>query len=228
MRRLVFLALLTLSGPGTMFSQVFISPQPGMKSHPTLDILKVEAGPESTVIYFTIENRIPEGSFCIDENTFIVYPDGSRMKARTISGIPVCPDVHRFLSSGEKLNFNLTFPPLKTGTGWIDIVEDCDQDCVWFYGLILDNELNNRLEQTFSAASVSAPEENIKVFSSILENIGSKNMGIAGLLYINIINAAIETGNSDEAATWYMRLSLSNIPHVQHYLKYLNDTGIKF
>jgi hypothetical protein len=228
MKKLLFLLVLQTFIPDYINSQVYVNPQSGMKSHPTLDITKVEAGTGSTVIYFTVENKIDGGTFCIDKNTFIVYPDGSRIRIMDLRGIPACPEIHKFLAVGEKLSFSLGFPPLKTGTRWIDIIEECDQNCVWFYGIILDSELNARLESAFTAADQGKPEENIKLFRTILDDIDDENIGIEGLLYINIINAAIESGNQVEASVWYKRLARSSAPRVQYYLKYLNDKGIKY
>ena len=228
MKRNIILAILLLTFTECILAQVFNNPQAGMKSHPTLNIIQVEAEQESTVIYFTIENRIAGGTFCIDNNTWIVYPDGSRIKVSRFSGIPVCPDTYKFSMIGEKISFTLTFPALKPGTEWIDIVEECDQNCVWFYGITLNNDLNDRLNQIFIAAGNNTPEENIRSFSDLLESVDKENQGIEGLLYINIINAAMEAGDKDEAAAWYKRLASSLVPHLQHYIRYLNETGIKF
>jgi len=107
-------------------------------------------------------------------------------------------------------------------------VEDCNDNCFWFYGVTLDSDLNTRLESAFTSAAEGKPEDNLALFRSILESIDDQNPGIEGLLYVNIINAAIESGNQVEASVWYKRLARSSAPRVQYYLKYLNDKGIKY
>ena len=209
-------------------AQTITNPNFAMKSHETLGIVKVETTPQKTVVYLSIENRITGGSFCTDRNTDIIYPDGSRMKMVSAEGIPLCPDNYNFKEIGEKLMFTLSFPPVRSGTKWIDIVEDCSDNCFWFYGVTLDNELNSRLEKAFEAAGKGTPGNNIMIFRSILEEIDDSNLGIEGLLYINIINDAIEAGNQVEASVWYKRLAASGAPRRSYYLKYLNDKGIKY
>ncbi|MBA4322161.1 MAG: hypothetical protein C0408_05025, partial [Odoribacter sp.] len=130
-------------------SQLIDQPNTGLRSHETLELTKIEITPGKTVVYFTIENRIEDGNFCADKNIFIIYPDGRRIKLVNSSGIPECPDSYKFKSIGEKLEFSLTFPPLKPDTQWIDIVEECTSNCFHFYGITLNNDLNKKLDEAF-------------------------------------------------------------------------------
>lgn len=210
-------------------SQTYNQPNVALKSHETLVITKVEINSKTTTIYLSVENRRNEGgNFCADKNIYIIYPDGSRLKLIKANNIPVCPDTYNFKSVGEKLQFTLEFPPLKPGTKWIDVIEDCSSNCFWFYGVILDNELNKKLDEAFNLASKGQPADNINLFKSILDDIDNQDLGIEGLLYINIINAAI--GNDDKvgAEVWYKRMAASHAPRLNQYLKYLNDRGIKY
>jgi hypothetical protein len=61
-----------------LFSQTIINPNYSLKSHETLDIIKVEARPEATIFYMSIENRIEGGYYCADKNIFLIYPDGKK------------------------------------------------------------------------------------------------------------------------------------------------------
>lgn len=210
------------------FSQTISLPNYALKSHETLEISKVEITAQRTVIYLSVENRITGGNFCADKNIFIIYPNGSRLKLTKAINIPVCPDTYNFKSIGEKLQFTLEFPPLKTGTKWIDIVEDCASNCFWFYGVTLDNDLNKKLDEAFSMASKVKPAENIILFKTLLDSIDSQNLGIEGLLYINIINAAVEDADNINTIVWYKRLASSHAPRLSYYIKYLNDKGIKY
>jgi hypothetical protein len=175
-----------------------------------------------------VENRRQGGNFCADREIYIQYPDGTRLKMIRSRGIPVCPAIYKFKSVGERLDFSLVFPPLRRGLEWFDLIEDCQENCFWFYGITLESELNKKLDELFRTAEKGTPEQNIKSFRSLLEDIDDMNHGIEGLLYINIINAALESGDRVEAAVWYNRLKSSGAPRIEQYLKYLNDNGIKF
>jgi hypothetical protein len=218
--------LLAVSAFG--LSQEITRPNFAMKSHETLELLKVDIQQGKTVLFFSIENKIPGGNFCADRNISIIYPTGEKIKITEASGIPVCPKTYNFKTIGEKLFFALVFPPLKAGTEWVDVIEECSSNCFWFYGVTLDAVLNRKIEDAFAAASAGKPEDNIMVFRKLLDEIGEKNPGIEGLVYINIINAAIEAGDKVEASVWYKRLQTSGAPRVNYYLKFLNDKGIKY
>jgi len=217
-----------LSATGFLHSQTFINPNYSLKSHETLNIIKVEARPEATFFYMSLENRIPNGTFCADKNIYLVYPDGKKSRLESSSGIPVCPDTYKFKAPGEKLEFMLTFPPLKPGTKWIDLIEDCNDNCFSFYGITLDNDLNKRIDEAFSFGENDEAARALIGFVSIAEEIDTKNLGIEGLIYINIIKLSIETGDEKKAEEWYRKFKLSDAPRLSEYIKYLNDRGIKY
>ena len=168
------------------------------------------------------------GTFCADKNIFIIYPDGKKSKLVSSTGIPVCPDTYQFKTSGEKIEFVLTFPPLKRGTEWIDLVEECSDNCFSFYGVSLNNDLNKRIDDAFTLAENDEPLKAMGSFISIAEDVDKSNPGIKALLYINIIKLAVETGDETKAGEWYKKFKLSEAPRLSEYIKYLNDQGIKF
>lgn len=220
----IYLTTYIISG----YSQTVENPNSALKSHETLLISKVDILPEKTIVYFVIENRIENGNFCADRNIYIIDQEGKKYQLRKTSGIPVCPDTYKFRSIGEVVRFTLEFPPLSPATKWIDIIENCSDNCFWFYGVTLDNELNIRINEAFSKASAITPAENIFLFKNILDDIDSQNLGIEGLLYLNIINAARENADNVNGMVWYKRLAASKAPRVGEYLKYLNDRGIRY
>ena len=156
-------------------AQIYYQPNMALKSHETLEILNVTISEKSTLIYLNVENRISGGNFCADRNIYLVGPDGKKIQIRKSTGIAVCPDIYKFKTIGEKLQFTLEFPPLQAGTKWIDIVEDCSNNCFWFYGVTLDIELNKRLDQIFLMASKGKPAENISLCGDMIENIDNHN-----------------------------------------------------
>jgi hypothetical protein len=211
-----------------IFSQIINKPNIALKSHETLEISKVEITAEKTVIFLSIENRITGGKFCADKNIFIIYPDGTRIKLTSSNGIPVCPDTHKFKTIGEKLSFVLTFPPLKQGIECIDLIEDCAENCFSFYGVNLNNDLNKKIDNAFILAENNEPAKALISFINIAETANNKNPGVEGLLYINIIKLAKDTGNTVKSAEWYKRLKSSGIPRLELYIKHLNSQGILY
>lgn len=229
MKVIVSVFLSVVASIGNIYSQTFIQPNSALKSHETLEISKVEINSNSTIVSLSVENKRSEGgSFCADKNIHIIYPDGTRLKLISAHNIPVCPDAYRFKSIGEKLFFSLEFPPLKTGTKWIDIIEDCSSNCFWFYGVTIDSDLNKRLDEAFLQAAKGKPSDNLILFKNILDDVDSQNLGIEGLLYVNIINAAVEDNDKISASVFYKRLVASHAPRLDKYIKYLNDKGIKY
>jgi hypothetical protein len=227
-KNIIILFIIAILSDYQSCSQTIIQPNTGLKSPETLGLRKIEVTALQTVVYLTIENRIEGGYFCADKNIFIIYPDGSRIKMVSAAGIPQCPDSYKFKSIGEKLSFTLVFPPLKPSTAWIDIVEECESGCFYFYGITLDYDLNKRLDEAFIIAAAGTAEKNLVLFRNLLGSVDDKNLGIEGTLYINVITAAVEAGDKVEAAVWYKRLLSSGAPRLQQYVKFLNDRGIKF
>lgn len=227
-RKIIILVCLTLLCDFTLFSQTYNQPNYALKSHETMLINKVVITADKTVISLSVENRITGGSFCADKNIFIITPDGVKHKLIKVSGIPVCPDNYSFKSIGEVLQFTLEFPPVKSDTKWIDIIEDCNSNCFRFYGVTLDTELNKKLDEAFLMPATIKPAESIVLFRKILDEIDNQNLGIEGLLYINIITASIDDNDKPGAMAWYKRLAESHAPRANEYLKFLNDKGIKY
>lgn len=225
-RGITCIAVLLLAG--TAFSQSFIQPNYGLKSHETLKIKKIEANSKGVSFYMSIENQIEGGSFCADKNIFLIYPDGSRSKLVSASGIPVCPEEYKFKAPGEQLDFVLLFPPLKEGAVWVDLVEECSDNCFSFYGITLDNTLNNKINESIALAESEESSKAIISLIDLLGSIDSKNHGIEGLLYLTIVKLAHEAGTRSVAGEWYRKMKSSGAPRLQLYLKNLESQGIKY
>jgi hypothetical protein len=211
-----------------LFPQTFNHPNFGLRSHETLEITKIEATAQNTVIFLNVENRIEGGYFCADKNIFIIYPDGTRSRLTSSKGIPACPETYKFKTIGERLDFELTFPPLKKDTQWIDLVEDCTDNCFSFYGVCINSDLNKKIDDASILAENHQPAKALLEFIKIAGTIDNKDSGIEGLIYINIITLAKETANSQKAVEWYKKLKLSNVPRSELYVKHLNSQGIIF
>jgi hypothetical protein len=224
------LAIIWLIDGFTIFiqGQTVNSPNFALKSHETLDILKIETTQKATVIFLSIENRREGGSFCADKNIYAIYSDGTRNKLISSKGIPVCPGAYKFKTIGEKLSFELTFEPLKPGTKWIDLVEDCNDNCFSFYGVCLNTGLNIKIDEASVLAESGESSKALAGFLKIANSEEIKGSGLEGLIEMNIIKLSKETGNSTEAAKWYGKLKSSEIPHSGLYIKHLNSQGISY
>ncbi|NMC41781.1 MAG: hypothetical protein GYA43_11550 [Bacteroidales bacterium] len=222
----VFLVILCAFLSATMAGQTYIKPFYSSKTPETIELLRMETSPQSTTLYLSIENRIAGGYFCTDRRTYLYLPDKTKLRLTKASGIPYCPELHKFLSIGEKLQYELVFPPLPEMTKFVDLVEECGANCYAIYGIIPDNELTARLERLFSEAEANSPGKNMLLFIKFLEE--NTNPGINGLLYVNIINAAVDAGNKADAEVWYRRLVSSDVPRRDFYIRLLNEKGIKF
>jgi len=207
-------------------SQTVNNPNSGLRSHETLDISKIDLTTQKTVINLYIENKITGGYFCADKNIFILFPDGTRSNLISSKGIPVCPDTYKFKTIGEKLEFELTFPPLKKNTQWIDLIEDCSENCFSFYGVCLNSDLNKKIDEASVQAETGEPAKALMSFIKIAEEIDKNYSGIEGLIYSNIIYLAKKTGNMPEASEWYNKLKSSDITRSGLYIKHLNSQGI--
>jgi hypothetical protein len=209
-------------------AQTITQPNYGLKTPETLEILKIERGPQKTMVYLSIENKINDGYFCADKNIFIIYPDGKRSKVISSEGIPVCPESYKFKAIGEKLNFVLTFPTLKKDAQWFDLIEECSENCFSFYGVCLNSNLNKQMDDASELAENKEPAKALISFIKIANSSESKNSGIEGLVYLNIITLYRTTGNDPEAAEWYGKLKASSIPRKEAYIKNLNSQGISY
>jgi hypothetical protein len=226
MRYWLITVILSVCVPATS-AQVFETPVIGIKSHQTMEVLKAEVSGNKIVFHISIENMISGGSFCADRNIFMVEPGGKRYRLIKANNIPVCPDVYQFKSPGEKLFFNLEFPYGGSLPSWIDIVEECSNNCFWLFGIIMDENLNRRINDAFITAASGSPSASINLFSNILVDIENLNTGVEGLIYLNIVHAANAAGDKTAVQEWYRKMTMSGAPHLEQYLKFLNEMGIK-
>lgn len=209
-------------------AQVFDQPAVGLKNVQTMEILRVESAADRTVLYLSVENRIKGGTFCADRNIFIICPDGTRLKLLKSSGIPQCPETYRFRKEGEILEFSLVFPPLGPGTNWIDLVEECKDNCFSVYGILLNNEFSRRIDAAVSYVDRGQTDSAIGAFTKLIAESGNDKAGIAGSLYSDLISLLDGKGYTASASDYYRRLAASDLPHKELYIGNLNFRGIKY
>lgn len=210
------------------FSQVFGNPAIGIKSLETMEIRSVDTGGDRTVINISVENRITGGYFCADRNIFIVYPDGSRIRLTEAKGIPHCPESYKFRQIGEKLEFMLIFPVLKTSTTWFDLIEDCNENCFSVHGILLDNEMTQKINEAVDHASKGEVNTAIELYKELINKSGKDKTGITVSLYSDLITLLTSQGYTSTASEWYKKLVNSNLPAKQLYIDNLNSRGIRY
>jgi hypothetical protein len=208
--------------------QIWNVPAVGLKSHQTMEVQKVEITTQRTIVYLSIENKISGGTFCADKNIFIVLPDGRRLKMEKASGIPICPDLHKFKKQGEVLDFSLSFPATGPLTGWFDIIEECSDNCFSVYGILLNEAFSRRIDEAILQVEKGHTDTAIGLYQKLINDAGATEAGIAGSLYSDLISLLVSKGYTASASDWYKKLAASNLPGKELYIQNLNFRGIRF
>ncbi|MBE0676151.1 MAG: hypothetical protein IH591_15955 [Bacteroidales bacterium] len=221
---LIFVFCTTLMIDG----QIVMNPAYGLVSHETMTIAAIEKNATGTVISISLVNMTTGGYFCVDRNTFMVLPDGSKLRLQKAEGIPHCPDVHRFSQIGESISFKLYFPEIMLMPEWFNLVEECGENCFSVLGITTGQDINDRLDQAYMLADSGKAAEAGAVFKDILTQMGEKRHGISGSLYSNIIIMYLREGNEVEARQWYKKMIESGAPDLNLYIDNLSARGIKW
>jgi len=165
--------------------------------------------------------------FCIDRNTFLVRPDGVKLKLTGLKGLPFCPATYKFRRPGEKASFSLTFP----ATGllpWFSVVEECMGGCLSFRGIVTDQALNNKLNEAYSLSDRGDDKNAYRLLEEIINETDSLNLGIEGSVYTSLILIDHRLGRAGAARSWYNRMMTSDTPDLKLYLETLRVQGIEF
>ena len=219
----LFATLVSLS----LHSQVIPEPNYGLKSHETLVIEKTELRRDATIISFSIENRIDSGAFCVDRRTYLIDQAGNRHRMTRATGVPLCPANYNFKTQGEKLTFQLSFPPLQGEHVCINIVEECAAHCFSFFGVVLYEYINSRFDEAFSMAERGEKAKALNKFIDVSEAV-SDYSSLKALAYYNIVRLASELGDTPKAEEWYKKLALLNKRDGKIYTDQLNLQGMAY
>lgn len=223
---LTYSAILLLLMPQA-FAQSVHSPNYGLKSPLTAEIISVDFNPENTVIVMTLTSDINNAFFCIDRNTFLTGPDGMRYRLQDLKGLPYCPRTYKFKSPGETTTFTLTFPP--TGfLSWFSVVEECMGGCLSFRGVTTDPEINRRLDEAYALADRGENIAAYRIFEDLVSELDTSDLGIEGSLYSNLILLDRKMGRNESARKWYDRMMTSDTPDLGLYLENLKREGIDY
>ena len=211
----------------TTSAQNVLSPNYGLKSPLTAEIVSVDFNDDATVVWMTIMSDINNAFFCIDRNTFLVRPDGMRLKMTGLKGLPFCPATYKFKRPGEKAAFSLTFP----ATGmlpWFSIIEDCVGGCLSFRGIVTDEALNTQLNEAYSLSAAGNSMAAYRIYEDIINKTDSLNLGIEGSVYTALILLDRNMGRPESARKWYTRMVISDTPDLKLYLENLKRQGAEY
>ncbi|MDZ7634497.1 MAG: hypothetical protein U5L72_08705 [Bacteroidales bacterium] len=211
----------------TAVSQSIVNPNYGLKAPLTAEIARVDFNEKATVVWLTIMSDINNAWFCIDKNTYLVGPDGMKLKLTGLKGLPHCPSTYKFKRPGEKASFSLTFPA--TGVlPWFSIIEDCAGGCLSFRGIVTDEGLNNSINEAFALSGRGESMAAYRIYEDIISRIDSLNLGIEGAVYSSLIILDNSMGRPETARGWYIRMMTSDTPDLRLYLDNLKRQGIDY
>jgi len=219
-----FLATVLLSC-ALLNAQEIVQPNYGLKNPETIEVIRIRLTGTQTLVDMSIQNRVSNGYFCVDENTYLEYGNGVKMKMKNVSGLPLCPENYEFRSVGEKVYFTLAFNKLPEDVDWFDIVEYCDANCFSILALNLDEEINDKINMAFSALDRLEPERAIEVFNTVLPLLKAAGHGLTGSVYLNLVELLAANNLDDELGQLISDFKASTIPHKQRYLEILNSLG---
>ena len=211
-------------------SQVFDMPNAEVKSHTELDITRIRITDDYTIIYLRNQNMLLKDAWaCVDRKTSIRTSDNAKHFLLRAENIPLCPDLFRFDSLGQILEFTLYFPPIDASKGRIDLVEDCEQSCFFFRGIILDNKLNRDIhayDEGYAFYEKKDFENSIRIFSGIVEDIPENPTHIYGFSYYYLVLICHESEDKKGAADWYKKLKSSGLPNIASIIRRIEELEI--
>lgn len=224
----VSLCLLVFFSSLTCIGQVYENPIAAKQSHPDLRIDRIEITEENTVVNLTITNQLQSGGwFCADNNIVLRNPKTMQdYKIISSENIPVCPQKHFFKRKGEELTFVLYFPPIDKSLKFIDLIENCNEACFSFEGIILDNEHNQKIvlfEKAMDLFTQGSINEGIPLFKSVLEGNPTIESHIFGLSYYYLVLSYQSLNDKQNTDYWYNALKSSEVPLKSDILKELNQ-----
>ena len=213
-----------------LFSQIFDMPNAEVRSHSELTITRIQITDDYTIVYLKNQNMLMKDAWaCVDRKTSIRTSDDVKHFLLRAENIPTCPDLYRFDSLGQILEFTLYFPPVDSRKGRIDLVEDCDQSCFFFRGIILDNKLNRDIhayDEAYAFYEKKEFENSIRIFSGIVEDIPENPTHIYSFSYYYLVLSCHELGDKKDAAKWFEKLKSSSLPDKASIIKRIEELEI--
>ncbi len=203
-------------------TQTIIKPNFALASHPMM-VKSVSLSDKETVVELAIENKSETGFFCADKNISLINSLNSKeYSLRKSSGIPICPATHKFSYVGEILTFKLFFPPIKGAAKYIDIIENCFENCFSIKGIILDNSVNENINIAYKYYNEYNLDSALQAFKTAVE----KNTDYPyGWLHYNIVQVYAEKNNFVLAKQWFDKITKSDFKDKDMIISKLKATN---
>ena len=227
MRTVLYILLFVVGFQIRMMAQVYDNPSFSLTSHPTLEIMSIEKWEDQTVMNIRVKNQRISGNFCFDKETFLLNSLGTEeWKLTSMDGIPACPDQHRFKSIGEVLDFSLVFPAIPDEVKYIDLHEGCEDACVSVKYMLLDEEMNKRINEGFNLYEIGRLSASLQVFEDIMEAEYDNYSPVFGTLYLYLMSIHYELGQSKEVRRIFDEMKESSIIGRDEFIETARDTGL--
>ena len=179
------------------------------------------------VLTLNLKNERYSASFCIDSNTVLRNSLGNEEYALTeMEGIPACPEEYRFKTIGERIAISLVFEAVPDEIKYIDLLENCDDGCVNIRYILLDEEMNSRLNEGIQLYELGKPKAALVVFEDIMNSEYDELSPVFGTVYLYLISIHYELGNSKDARRVYQELKESSIIGRDDFIKTAKESGI--
>jgi hypothetical protein len=224
-----FILFLLLSGflSSNTQSQVYERPNFALSSHPTLEVSSIEKWSDQTVVNISIRNESISGSFCIDQETYLVNSLGTdEYRLTGMEGIPACPEVYKFKSIGEVHKFSLLFPLLPDNVKYLDLSERCGEACVDLKYILLDEELNERISKGFDLYEIGRLKASLQVFEDIMADSFDNLSPVYGTIYLYLMSIHYELGSSKDLRRVYNELRESSVLGREEFIESARETGL--
>lgn len=208
---------------GAVFSgiaQNVLNPNYAEASHP-LVVKQITRTTNSLVFELALTNQIEKGYFCADKSVSISNKT-TAFQANMLrsEGIPTCPDVHRFAQVGEVLNFQLTFPAVNKKLVYINLKENCNDNCFQVQGIVLDPRLNTEIDLAHRYFEEGKTDLAVGIYRKIVTERSDYPFAIS---YFNLIHFLVKQQNFTEAKQWYEQLKATHFPDTQSTLSRLRN-----
>lgn len=232
MKKLLFSLVLAACLPFVISAQIYESPIAAKQNIAELEITKIEITDIETIISLKVTNQLSSGGwFCANKNIYIKNTEGTEIyQLVKTENIPTCPDQFEFAYSGQTLEFNLYFDKISEKIKFIDLIENCDNSCFSFYGIILDNMHNEKIrafETGFELFQNTEFANSIPFFEKTLEGPHTIESHIYGLSYYYLILIYNDMKNIEKLNSLYNELLNSKIKDKETIIKELENKEIK-
>jgi tetratricopeptide (TPR) repeat protein len=218
MKKITLLIISLILSAG-LFAQVITKPNFALATHPIV-VDDISFSDSLITITLTIQNKIKGGEFCANEIIYLLeLKNKSKAYMLKSAGIPSCPETYKFEAPGEKLTFQLEFTAFDEIPKYINIVEDCEDNCFSIYGVIIDEKMNEDINQAFGYFKSG----NLDFALASFRTAARENPGYPfAFLYGNIIEIYAMQENYEKAKQWYKFLKASTFVDKENVMEQIS------